>query len=161
EHVVLAGEARAAGVEGGAHDDGTMPRSGAVHAFFPAAGSGPSLRSPIAYAATPPPSISPPKKSTPPPPLDRARVDGHSGASPAPAPRQLMQPFDQSLKSPLQHEPAGFIAFGLGEPSVRVLEAVPTVLPARGRDIDGAYLVAIGDPPEDGEPPEDDDMHLV
>ena len=58
-----------------------------------------------------------------------------------------MASFDQSLKYLLQHEPADFIGFGLGEPNVRILEPVPTVLPARGRDIDGAYVIALGDAP--------------
>ena len=63
-----------------------------------------------------------------------------------------MESFDQSLKYLLQHDPEGFIAFGLDAPSVRILEAVPSVLPARGRDIDGAYLIALGDAPESDGP---------
>ncbi len=58
-----------------------------------------------------------------------------------------MESFDQSLKYLLHHAPAAFIGFGLGEPAVRILAAVPTVLPARGRDVDGAYLVARPDAP--------------
>ena len=60
-----------------------------------------------------------------------------------------MDSFDQSLKYLLQHAPADFIGFGLGDASVRVVEPVPSVLPARGRDIDGAYVVAIGATPLD------------
>ena len=67
-----------------------------------------------------------------------------------------MKSFDQSLKYLLQHEPAGFIGFGLGAPSVRILSPVPSVLPARGRDIDGAYLIALGDGAEDAEVPDED-----
>ena len=52
-----------------------------------------------------------------------------------------MESFDQSLKYLLQHAPADFIRFGLADPSVRVLAPVPSVLPARGRDIDGAYVI--------------------
>jgi hypothetical protein len=66
-----------------------------------------------------------------------------------------MQSFDQSLKHLLQHAPADFIGFGFGDPRVRVLHPVPSVLPARGRDIDGAYLVALGDTPEGAEIPGD------
>jgi len=55
-----------------------------------------------------------------------------------------MESFDQSLKYLLQHEPADFIQFGLGDPTVHVLGAIPSGLPARGRDVDGAYLIARG-----------------
>ena len=55
-----------------------------------------------------------------------------------------MESFDQSLKYLLQHEPADFIRFGLGDPTVQVLEPVPSGLPARGRDVDGAYVIVRG-----------------
>jgi hypothetical protein len=64
-----------------------------------------------------------------------------------------MESFDQSLKYLLHHAPADFIRFGGGDPRVRVIEPVPTVLPSRGRDVDGAYLIALGDAPE-----KDDDL---
>src|SRR4051812_19212352 len=67
-----------------------------------------------------------------------------------------MESFDQSLKRLLQHEPADFVAFGFGGPRVRILEPVPSVLPARGRDIDGAYVIALGDAPADADIPEKD-----
>jgi hypothetical protein len=57
---------------------------------------------------------------------------------------ESMESFDQSLKYLLQHEPAEFIRFGLGDPTVQILAAVPSVLPSRGRDVDGAYLIARG-----------------
>jgi hypothetical protein len=69
---------------------------------------------------------------------------------------QPMESFDQSLKYLLQHDPAGFIGFGLGDVRVRVLEPVPSVLPSRGRDIDGAYVIAPGDASEDAEIPDED-----
>src|SRR4051812_20686316 len=62
-----------------------------------------------------------------------------------------MESFDQSLKYLLHHEPAHFIGFALGDPSVRVIEPVPSVLPARGRDIDGAYVIALGEAPDANE----------
>jgi hypothetical protein len=66
-----------------------------------------------------------------------------------------MESFDQSLKRLLQHEPADFIGFALGDPRVRILQPVPSVLPARGRDIDGAYLIALGGNLAGAEVPED------
>ncbi len=60
-----------------------------------------------------------------------------------------MDSFDQSLKYLLQHAPADFIGFALGDAAVRVLEPVPTVLPSRGRDVDGAYLIARGGAPKE------------
>jgi hypothetical protein len=60
-----------------------------------------------------------------------------------------MQSFDQSLKFLLQHDPADLIGFALDDPTVRILGAVPSVLPARGRDVDGAYLIARGDRSQD------------
>jgi hypothetical protein len=56
-----------------------------------------------------------------------------------------MRSFDHAVKYLLQHEPAGFLSFAFADRSVRVVEAVPSVLPARGRDIDGAYVIASGD----------------
>jgi hypothetical protein len=53
--------------------------------------------------------------------------------------------FDQSLKYLLQHEPADFIRFALGDPTVQVLGPVPSGLPSRGRDVDGGYLIARGE----------------
>ena len=55
-----------------------------------------------------------------------------------------MESFDKSLKFLLGRAPADFIRFGFDDPSVRVLEPIATVLPARGRDVDGAYVVALG-----------------
>jgi hypothetical protein len=55
-----------------------------------------------------------------------------------------MKSFDQSLKYLLQHEPADFIRFALGDPSVQVLGPLPSGLPSRGRDVDGGYLIARG-----------------
>ena len=55
-----------------------------------------------------------------------------------------MESFDQSLKYLLQHEPADFIRFGLGDPTVEVIEALPSGLPARARDVDGGYLIIRG-----------------
>lgn len=55
-----------------------------------------------------------------------------------------MKSFDHSLKYLLQHDPAEFIRFGLGDPSVHVLGPVASGLPARGRDVDGGYLIARG-----------------
>ena len=57
-----------------------------------------------------------------------------------------MHSFDQSLKFLLQHDPADFIGFALDDRSIRILGAVPSVLPSRGRDVDGAYLIARGEP---------------
>ena len=56
-----------------------------------------------------------------------------------------MESFDQSVKYLLQREPADFIRFGFADPTVRVLGAVPSVLPvrpARGRDVDSGYVIA-------------------
>ncbi len=52
-----------------------------------------------------------------------------------------MESFDQSLKYLLQHEPADFICFGLGDPTIEVLESLPSDLPSRGRDVDGSYAI--------------------
>jgi hypothetical protein len=52
--------------------------------------------------------------------------------------------FDQSLKYLLHHDPANFIRFALDDPRVTVLSALASSLPARGRDVDGVYLVARG-----------------
>jgi hypothetical protein len=75
-----------------------------------------------------------------------------------------MESFDQSVKYLLQREPADFIRFGLADPSVRVLGAVPSVLPvrpARGRDVDSAYVVArVGPQIADADIP-DDDRRLI
>lgn len=51
-----------------------------------------------------------------------------------------MESFDQSLKYLLHQQPADFIHFALG-PSVIVLGPIPSALPSRGRDIDGAYSI--------------------
>jgi hypothetical protein len=67
-----------------------------------------------------------------------------------------MESFDQSLKYLLQHEPADFIGFGLDAPTVRILEPVPSVLPARGRDVDGAYVIALDHASTDAEIPDKD-----
>jgi hypothetical protein len=55
-----------------------------------------------------------------------------------------MESFDQSLKFLLHRAPAEFIQFASGDTHVRVLDPIPTVLPSRGRDVDGAYLIALG-----------------
>ena len=55
-----------------------------------------------------------------------------------------MGSFDQSLKYLLHHDPADFIRFALGDPKVAVLSSLASSLPARGRDVDGVYLVARG-----------------
>ncbi len=64
------------------------------------------------------------------------------GVTPTPAP---VKSFDQSLKYLLQHEPADFIRFALGDPTVQVLGPLPSGLPSRGRDVDGGYLIARGE----------------
>jgi len=55
-----------------------------------------------------------------------------------------VESFDQSLKYLLQHDPADFIRFGLGDPAVEVLGPLPSGLPSRSRDVDGNYLIARG-----------------
>lgn len=55
-----------------------------------------------------------------------------------------MESFDQSLKYLLQHQPAAFLRFGLRDPTIQVLGPLPSDLPARGRDIDGSYLIDRG-----------------
>src|SRR5277367_1460122 len=55
-----------------------------------------------------------------------------------------MDSFDQSLKYLLQKEPADFVRFALRDPAVRVLGPVPSSLPSRSRDIDGAYFIERG-----------------
>src|SRR5262245_43305052 len=67
-----------------------------------------------------------------------------------------MESFDQSLNYLLQHNPADFIGFALGDPTVRILAPVPSALPARGREIDGAYVIALGDTPQETAIPEED-----
>jgi hypothetical protein len=52
--------------------------------------------------------------------------------------------FDQSLKYLLQQQPADFIRFALRDRKVEVLGPVPSGLPSRGRDIDGAYFIEWG-----------------
>lgn len=56
-----------------------------------------------------------------------------------------MESFDQSLKYLLQHQPADFIRFALGDPAVVIIAPLPSGWPARGRDVDGGYLVARGE----------------
>lgn len=60
------------------------------------------------------------------------------------SPMNSGESFDQSLKYLLQHEPAAFIRFGLGDPTVEVIGPLPSGLPSRGRDVDGGYLIARG-----------------
>jgi hypothetical protein len=55
-----------------------------------------------------------------------------------------MDSFDQSLKYLFQHAPADFLRFALGDPSIEVLGPVPSGLPSRSRDIDGACFIASG-----------------
>jgi predicted transposase YdaD len=52
-----------------------------------------------------------------------------------------VESFDQSLKYLLQHDPADFLRFGLGDPTIDVVEAVPSDLPSRGCDVDAGYLI--------------------
>lgn len=54
-----------------------------------------------------------------------------------------MESFDQSLKYLLQHDPAEFLRFGLDDPAIEVIGPLPSSMPARGRDVDGSYLVAL------------------
>jgi hypothetical protein len=55
-----------------------------------------------------------------------------------------MESFDPSLKLLLHRAPASSIQLASGDTNVRVLEPIPTVLPSRGRDVDSAYLSALG-----------------
>lgn len=55
-----------------------------------------------------------------------------------------MDSFDQSLKYLLQQQPADFVRFALRDPSAQVLGPVPSGLPTRSRDIDGAYFIHAG-----------------
>ncbi len=55
-----------------------------------------------------------------------------------------MDSFDQSLKYLLQKQPADFVRFALRDASVRVLGPVPSGLPSRSRDVDGAYFIERG-----------------
>src|SRR4051812_22278014 len=55
-----------------------------------------------------------------------------------------MDSFDQSLKYLLQQQPVDFVRFALGDPTVRVIGPVPSGLPSRSRDIDGAYFIERG-----------------
>jgi hypothetical protein len=55
-----------------------------------------------------------------------------------------MDSFDQCLKYLLQQQPDDFVRFALRDPAVRVLGPVPSGLPSRGRDIDGAYFIERG-----------------
>jgi hypothetical protein len=55
-----------------------------------------------------------------------------------------MDSFDQSLKYLLQKQPADFVRFALRDPEARVLGPVPSGLPARSRDLDGAYFIETG-----------------
>src|SRR5689334_13616577 len=68
-------------------------------------------------------------RSTPP----RPHVDSTVGA------------FDQSLKYLLHKRPQDFICFALSEPAVEVLRPSEEALPARGRDVDGGYLIQLRD----------------
>jgi hypothetical protein len=52
-----------------------------------------------------------------------------------------MDSFDQSLKYLLQQQPADFVRFALRDRKVKVLGPVPSGLPSRARDIDGAYFI--------------------
>lgn len=56
-----------------------------------------------------------------------------------------MESFDQSLKYLLQHQPADFVRFALGDPEIEVIESIPSGLPARARDVDGGYVISRGD----------------
>ena len=59
-----------------------------------------------------------------------------------------MESFDFSLKYLLAQEPADFIRFGLGCGDVTVLRPVESVLPSRGRDVDGGYLIKVDGTPQ-------------
>jgi hypothetical protein len=52
-----------------------------------------------------------------------------------------MDSHDKSLKCLLNQDPAAFIGFALRDPRVRVRRPVATDLPARGRTLDGGYLI--------------------
>jgi hypothetical protein len=71
-----------------------------------------------------------------------------------------MKTFDQSLKYLLHHAPGDFLRFGSGDPRVRVLGSLPTVLPSRGRDVDGAYLIALGGAPDNDEDLKDEHKRI-
>jgi len=53
--------------------------------------------------------------------------------------------FDQSLKYLLHQEPEDFSRFALRDPTVQVLGPVASGLPTRGREIDGAYYIRLGE----------------
>jgi hypothetical protein len=63
-----------------------------------------------------------------------------------------MSTFDHAVKHLLQRDPAGFIRFALDDPSIRILAPSPSVLPSRGRDVDGAYVIAGRGEPASDEP---------
>jgi hypothetical protein len=71
-----------------------------------------------------------------------------------------MKSFDQSLKYLLNHAPLDFFRFGSGDPHLRVLAPLPTALPARGREVDAVYLLALGGAPEKHEDLRDEDKHI-
>jgi predicted transposase YdaD len=52
-----------------------------------------------------------------------------------------LESFDQSLKCLLHHEPEDFIRFGLKDSAAQVVRPIDSDLPARGRVVDGGYLV--------------------
>jgi hypothetical protein len=70
----------------------------------------------------------------------RSRVTSHARAAYPPPPR-AKDSLDQSLKYLLKQHPADFVRFALRDPAVRVLRPVPSGLPSRSRDIDGAYFI--------------------
>jgi hypothetical protein len=58
-----------------------------------------------------------------------------------------MSSFDQSLKHLLHSRPEDFLRFGMGDPSIEVLEPAEAALPARpakNRDVDGGYRFRCG-----------------
>jgi hypothetical protein len=55
-----------------------------------------------------------------------------------------VESFDQSLRYLLQHQPADFIRFGLGDAAVEIRGPIPSDLPSRGRDVDGGYVIVRG-----------------
>jgi hypothetical protein len=55
-----------------------------------------------------------------------------------------MDSFDQSLKYLLQKQRADFVRFALGDATVEVRGPVPSGLPSRSRDIDGADFIERG-----------------
>ncbi|HRI68483.1 MAG TPA: hypothetical protein PK156_29845 [Polyangium sp.] len=52
-----------------------------------------------------------------------------------------MESFDESLKFLLHEEPADFLRFGFADPMIEIVAPCETDLPARGREVDGSYVM--------------------